>query len=148
MTITGSFFSVACCFWQPATERVAAQASSKKTFERDRRLGGEDGKADDVAFLLIIPLSPREAAPDGGTSRIKEDNRSAGKGNHFRTFIAGLVEIDFGPKRFTVSWKRRAARCFCWTQFRTENRFTLFLELLLGQAQSTGPMCRLEENLK
>ncbi|WP_292345714.1 hypothetical protein [Mesorhizobium sp.] len=91
VTITGSFFSAACCFWQPATERVAAQASSKKTFERDRRLGGEDGKADDVAFLLIVPLSPRGAAPDGGTSRIKRiiDRREK------ETIIAGLVKIDF-----------------------------------------------------
>ncbi|WP_245516814.1 MULTISPECIES: hypothetical protein [unclassified Mesorhizobium] len=71
VTKTGSFFSAACCFWQPETGSVATQASSNKVFERNRGLGGEDGKADDVAFLLMVPLDPAKAAPDGGTSRIR-----------------------------------------------------------------------------
>ncbi|MDX8532726.1 hypothetical protein RFM41_13555 [Mesorhizobium sp. VK25A] len=61
VTITGSFFSTACCFWQPAAENAApAQASNSKIFERQRRRRGEDGKADDVAFLLMVPLNQWE----------------------------------------------------------------------------------------
>ncbi|WP_245431541.1 hypothetical protein [Mesorhizobium atlanticum] len=61
VTTTGNFFSAACCFWQPDVEIAApAQASSNKVFERQRRRSGEDGKADDVAFLLMVPLSPWE----------------------------------------------------------------------------------------
>ncbi|WP_246693083.1 MULTISPECIES: hypothetical protein [unclassified Mesorhizobium] len=61
VTNTGNFFSAACCFWQPDAEIAApAQASSSSVFDRQRRWSGEDGKADDVAFLLMVPLGPRE----------------------------------------------------------------------------------------
>ncbi|WP_245442589.1 hypothetical protein [Mesorhizobium hawassense] len=58
VTKTGSFVSAARCFWQPDVESAApAQASSNTVFERRGRRGGEDGKADDVAFLLMVPLN-------------------------------------------------------------------------------------------
>ncbi|WP_246506187.1 hypothetical protein [Mesorhizobium silamurunense] len=69
--MTGSLFSAACCFWQPAAKSVAAaQASNKKMYGRDEGRGGDDGKADDVAILLMVPLGSAYAIPDGGTSRI------------------------------------------------------------------------------
>ncbi|WP_245519726.1 hypothetical protein [Mesorhizobium sp. M2E.F.Ca.ET.219.01.1.1] len=61
VTNTGNFFSAACCFWQPDAEIAApAQASINKVLEGQGRRSDEDGKADDVAFELMVPLNSWE----------------------------------------------------------------------------------------
>ncbi|WP_245426012.1 hypothetical protein [Mesorhizobium sp. WSM3862] len=114
VTITGSFLSAACCFWQPETNSAATQVSSSKVFGQHAGRSGKDGKADDVAFLLMVPSAR------GSRSRQRH--------------VAAEARIIDRPEKETVSARRSTG----WSRSISA----------LRQAQSTEPMCRLEENLK
>ncbi|MBZ9683056.1 MULTISPECIES: hypothetical protein [unclassified Mesorhizobium] len=68
--MTGSFFSAAACFWQPASSARAVQARIEAA-GKDKRLGvlADGGETDDVTFLLMAPLG-RAPVADRGPSRI------------------------------------------------------------------------------
>jgi hypothetical protein len=118
VTITGSFLS-ADCFWQPVAESAApAQAIDNKVLGRRKRRSSEDGKADDVAFVLMVSLSPWERVPIGlhaadDTRLIDRREKKTISRGHF----GGLVRIA----------------SFCLTQFLTESRAASLLELLPGR---------------
>ncbi|OBQ95168.1 hypothetical protein A9K66_07365 [Mesorhizobium sp. AA23] len=73
---------------------------------RTRHAGrsGKDGKADDVAFLLMVPSARGKPLPAAARRGCSEDNRSAGKGNCFCLTIDWLVEIDFGLAAGPIDW--------------------------------------------
>ncbi|WP_292209888.1 hypothetical protein [Mesorhizobium sp.] len=55
--MTGSFFSAASCFWQPASSARTVQARIEAAGQ-DKRLGvlADGGETDDGALLLMAPL--------------------------------------------------------------------------------------------
>ncbi len=71
--------------------------------------------------------------PLSGVSALFERLPSAVAHPNLRDFVTCKYSVARCSKTlewFSFSQKRRTALTFCFTQFRTENRFALFLELL------------------